>query len=189
VIILLPIYTQTVLGLDTLKTGLLLLPGGLLMGLLAPPVGRLYDKVGPAPLVVPGTVLTAASLWSLTFMNEHTPVAFLLAAHLVLSVGLALTFTPLFSASLGALPSHLYAHGSALIGTVQQVSGAAGTALFIAVMAAGAARLGASGLQLVAATAGGIREAFVWGAVISTLAVVAACFLKKPAGEAVPSPH
>ena len=54
VIILLPMYLQNVRGLDTLATGLMLLPGGLLMGLLAPFVGRLFDKVGPRPLMIPG---------------------------------------------------------------------------------------------------------------------------------------
>ena len=53
-IILVPLYTQRVLGLDLLATGLLLLPGGLLMGLLAPPVGRAYDRVRPRPLLLPG---------------------------------------------------------------------------------------------------------------------------------------
>ena len=53
-IILLPLYMQNVLGLDALQTGLLLLPGGLLMGLLGPFVGRLYDRFGPTVLRGPG---------------------------------------------------------------------------------------------------------------------------------------
>ena len=56
-IILLPLYLQNVLGLSTLQTGLLLLPGGLLMGFLGPRVGRLYDRLGPTPLLVPGMVI------------------------------------------------------------------------------------------------------------------------------------
>src|SRR5690606_865713 len=58
-IILLPIYTQNVVGLDTLQTGLLLLPGGLIMGLMGPVVGRLYDRVGPTVLAVPGSILVS----------------------------------------------------------------------------------------------------------------------------------
>ena len=54
VIIVLPLYLQHVLHLTTLATGLILLPGGLIMGLAAPFVGRLYDRFDPRVLVVPG---------------------------------------------------------------------------------------------------------------------------------------
>ena len=60
VIILLPIYMQNVMGLDVLTTGLLLLPGGLVMGLLAPTVGRIYDRIGPTALLVPGSRSSSA---------------------------------------------------------------------------------------------------------------------------------
>jgi DHA2 family lincomycin resistance protein-like MFS transporter len=134
VFILLPIYLQNVLGLTTLQTGLLLLPGGLIMGLCAPTVGSLFDRYGPMPLVVPGAILFSILMWSLTFVQQNTPFWMLLIAHIVLSIGLALMFTPLFTASLGALPPNFYSHGSAMIGTTQQVAGAAGTALFVAIM-------------------------------------------------------
>ena len=75
----------------------------------------------------------------------------LLIAHLVLSVGLALMFTPLFTVSLGALPPNLYSHGSAMIGATQQVAGAAGTALFVAVMTLQTAKLAAGGADPTAA--------------------------------------
>jgi DHA2 family lincomycin resistance protein-like MFS transporter len=132
-------------------------------------------------LILPGSALVSAVMWGMAFMNEFTHVGWLLAAHIVLSIGLALMFTPLFSASLGSLPPKLYSHGSAVIGTIQQVAGAAGTALFIALMANQMAALTASGLSEIASTAGGIRTAYLWGAVISTFAVVAAFFVRKPA--------
>lgn len=178
--ILLPIYLQHVLGLDTLQTGLLLLPGGLLMGLLAPPVGKLYDRRGPTLLIVPGTIMVSAVCWGMTLVSEHTAIGWLLAAHLLLSVGLALVFTPLFTAGLGSLPPKLYSHGSALVGTVQQLAGAIGTALFVALLAWRSAALAATGISVEAATAGGIRVAFMCGAVLSTVAMAAAFFVRKP---------
>lgn len=177
-IILLPIYAQTVLRLTTLQTGLLLLPGGLLMGLLAPPVGRAYDRFGPRVLLVPGTVAVSVSAWGFTTLTATSSPWLLLASHVTLSIGLAFIFTPLFSASLGSLPPHLYAHGSAVVATVQQVAGAAGTALFVTVMTAQAATLTGGGSSAIRAMAGGVHSAFLIGAVISLLAIPAALALR-----------
>ena len=140
-IILLPIYLQNVLGLSTLQTGLLLLPGGLLMGLLGPHVGRLYDKMGPIRLMVPGVIVVSAVLWAMTLLGPTTWVGYILAGHVVMSIGFAFLFTPLFTTSLSSVKPSLYSHGSAVIGTVQQVAGAAGVALFVALMSARATTL------------------------------------------------
>jgi len=180
-VILLPIYLQDVLGLDTLQTGLLLLPGSLLMGLMGPLVGRLYDRAGPVPLLVPGAIIVSAVMWALTLVDQHTSIMALLIGHVAICVGLALVFTPLFTASLSSVPMHLYAHGSAVLGSVQQVAGAAGVALFVALMSLEAAGLLAAGQAPQAALAGGVRLAFLCGAVLSLGAVVAACFVRRPA--------
>ncbi|MFP7833825.1 MDR family MFS transporter [Marisediminicola sp. LYQ134] len=179
-IILLPIYTQTVLGLDSLRAGLLMAPGGLTMGLLAPFVGRIYDRMGPTTLLVTGSIIVSAVLWSMTMLDESSAVWMVLVAHVVLSVGLALLFTPLFTSALGSLRPSLYSHGSAIVGTVQQVAAAAGTALFIAVMSGQIERLTAGGTSEIIATASGIQTAFLYGAIISLFAIPAAFFVRKP---------
>ncbi len=181
VIIVLPLYLQHVLHLDTLSTGLILLPGGLIMGLAAPFVGRIYDRFDPRVLVVPGAILVSLVLWGLTMVTETTPVGLVIAAHVTMSLGLAMMFTPLFTAGLGAVPPHLYSHGSAILGTIQQVGGAAGTALLIAVLTLQATVLASGGASADAAQAGGIRGAFVAGAIISLFGVVGSFFIRKPA--------
>ena len=64
------------------------------MGLLAPTVGRLYDRVGTTPLLVPGTIIVSAVLWALTLVDQNTPVWAVVTGHIVISLGLALVFTP-----------------------------------------------------------------------------------------------
>jgi MFS transporter, DHA2 family, lincomycin resistance protein len=181
-IILLPIYLQNVLGLSTLQTGLLLLPGGLLMGLLGPSVGRLYDKAGPIRLMVPGVIVVSGVLWAMTLLGPSTWVGYILAGHVVMSVGFAFLFTPLFTTSLSAVKPSLYSHGSAVIGTIQQVAGAAGVALFVALMSARAATLAAHGLVPVDALSGGVRAGFLCGAIISLFAVACVFFVQRPPG-------
>jgi MFS transporter, DHA2 family, lincomycin resistance protein len=182
-IILLPIYLQNVLRLSTLQTGLLLLPGGLLMGLLGPHVGRLYDKAGPIRLMVPGVIVVSAVLWAMTLLGSATWAGYILAGHVVMSVGFALLFTPLFTLSLSSLKPNLYSHGSAVIGSIQQVAGAAGVALFVALMSARATALAARGLAPVDALTGGIQSGFLCGAVVSLFAVACVFFVQKPSGQ------
>jgi DHA2 family lincomycin resistance protein-like MFS transporter len=179
-IIVLPIYLQNVLSLSTLQTGFLMLPGGLLMGLLGPPVGRQYDRIGPAKLVVPGLALVAAVLWAMTLMGPSTWVGNILIGHIVISVGFALLFTPLFTVSLSSVRPELYSHGSAVLGSIQQVGGAAGVALLVALMAAQSAAVGAAGASAIDALTAGIRAAFLGGAIIATCGFACVFFVRRP---------
>lgn len=181
VIILLPLFMLGVLGLDPVIAGLVLLPGGILMGVAAPFVGTLFDRFGPRPLLVPGSILVSAVIWTLSTLSESTPVWFIIAAHIVMSMGLALLFTPLFTSSLGAVSPKFYSHASATLSTLQQLAGAAGTALFVTVLASQTAALTLAGAAADAAAAGGTRAAFLVGGIISLFAIVGAFFVKKPA--------
>jgi len=179
-LILLPIYLQNALGLSTLTTGLMLLPGGLTMGLLAPVVGRLFDRVGPRPLVAPGALVASGALWGMTSLDAQSGQAHVVALHVVLSVGLAFMFTPLLTSALGSLPQQLYSHGSAIVGTVQQVAGAAGTALFVTVMTRASTASDADGIPAAEAVAEGVHAALMWGGAISAAAVLVALAVRRP---------
>jgi len=191
-IFLLPIYTQQVLGIEPALSGLLLVPGSLLMGVAGPIIGRLYDRVGPRPLILPGAIVVSAALWGFyALLGVGTPWGLVLGLHIFLSVGLAFMFTPLFTSSMAALNPRLYSYGSATIATVQQLAGAAGTALFVALFTIG--QLGAGGESGgAAAEAVGVHNAFMAGAIISLLAIVAAFFVPKPVEfdhEGAAAPH
>jgi DHA2 family lincomycin resistance protein-like MFS transporter len=180
-LIVLPIYMQTVLGLSTLTTGLLLLPGGLAMGLLAPIVGRVYDRVGPRPLLPVGAVVISVALWAMAaVLGTDTPTFMIPIMHVLLFTGLAFTFTPLFSAGLGALQPNLYSHGAAILNTVQQVMGGVGTALFVTLMAATAAGPLAAGASVAVANAAGVHAAFLAGGIISLAGIIASFFVRRP---------
>ncbi|MHA3723218.1 DHA2 family efflux MFS transporter permease subunit [Leucobacter sp. HY1910] len=188
-LILLPIYVQSVLGYNTLQTGLLMLPGGLLMGLLGPFVGRLVDSKGAQFVLIPGTLITALALWSMGLFTDTTPLAQVLGTHLGLSLGLAGVFTPLFTVSLGSLDTKLASHGSALISTAQQVAGAAGTALFVTVMTLVSVQAAGSPQAVDPHDlAAGTRAAFLLGGAVSTIGFVLAFFVQDPAHTKDPAP-
>ncbi|MDT0169107.1 DHA2 family efflux MFS transporter permease subunit [Pseudarthrobacter sp. BRE9] len=172
-VILLPLYLQEVRGLGSLETGLALLPGGLAMGLLGPVIGRAFDKVGPLPLTITGSILMVVTLWQFSMLDAGTPVWWIVTLHVGLSFGLALLFTPAFTTGLNPLPPHLYSHGSAIMSTTQQVAGAAGTALLVSIFA------------VVSATSGlvaGMSAAFLTATVIALAAVVLSAMMRKTEG-------
>ena len=186
---LLPQYLQNVAGLNALESGLILLPGSVLMGVLGPLMGRVYDARGTRPLLIPGTILVSAALFYYSTVGEHTVWWVLIIVQAAMSVGLAMSFTPLFSASLGSLPRSLYSHGSAVLNTLQQVGGAAGVAVltvtYSAILHAGEAE----GLETAAAGAPGARMAFLIAAIISLAAVALSAFVRKPADDIAGGVH
>ena len=175
--ILLPMYLQEVRGLSPLQTGLLVMPGGLAMGLLGPTVGRVFDRFGGRVLVVPGAVGLVVALAGLAQVDATTPYAFVLGVHVLLSVALAGVFTPVFTLGLGSLPAHLYSHGSSMLGTLQQVAAAFGTALVVTVMTARATSLAEGGTDEVGSLLGGLQSAFLVGAVVSVAVIAIAVLL------------
>jgi DHA2 family lincomycin resistance protein-like MFS transporter len=186
-LIVLPIYLQDVLDASTLTTGLILLPGGLVMGLLAPFVGRAYDRVGPRPLVLPASLVVIVAMVLLAMVGESTAKGFVIAAHVVLSIGLALMFTPLLTTALGAVPPQRYSHGSAIVSTAQQVAGAAGAAVFITIMTRGATAASDDGAGDVQALAEGVQHAMLAGVVLAVLCAIVAFFLRRPAPPQPPA--
>lgn len=185
-IVLLPIFLQRVQELNTLTVGLMLLPGGLLQGLAAPFVGRLFDKVGPRPLLIPG--LAAVTVGILVLSRVPEQIWPIVAGHIIMSVGLAFVFTPLFTTALGSLPRHLYPHGSAIVGTVQQVAGAAGAALMVSIMARISAGTIADGGTALEGISAGTSFAFTISAVLAVITVAIAFFVRRAPEEAAASP-
>ena len=171
--ILLPLYLQTVLHVNTFVTGLAVLPGGLVLGLLGRPVGALYDKIGARPLVIPGAFAMAVSLWLLAALGPDSPLVEVIGIHVLLMAALGLMMTPLFTDGLGDLPEHLYSHGSAIMATLQQVMGALGTTLFVAV-ATLATVGGAAGPD-----ANGLRAAFMVAGALGVIGAVGSLFVRK----------
>jgi DHA2 family lincomycin resistance protein-like MFS transporter len=147
------------------------------MGLLGPVIGRVFDKVGPLPLTVSGSAMLVLALFQFSLLDAGTPVVWIVTLHVGLSLGLALIFTPAFTTGLNPLPPHLYSHGSAIMSTLQQVAGAAGTALLVSIYAVVSA-----GAGMVA----GMHAAFLTASVIAVAAVVLAAMMRKTAAVGHP---
>lgn len=179
----LPLYLQGSLLVTALVTGLVLLPGGILEGALSPFAGRIFDRFGPRPLIIPGMIVVMGSLFWLSTVTEHTSVWVVVTIHVLFSIGLAGLFTPVMTTALGSLPTHLYGHGSAILNTLQQLAGAAGTAIMITIYSNVSARSLAEGATEPAALADGAGAAFLTSAVLAVVALIFSLFVTRvPAG-------
>ncbi|MEF9622625.1 DHA2 family efflux MFS transporter permease subunit [Streptococcus dysgalactiae] len=131
---LMPIYIQNIRGLTALQSGLLLLPGGLLMGILAPITGRLFDKIGGKPFAVLGMLLIVVSSLFLSRLDAQSTSLTISFLFSMLMTGNALILTPLTTSAMNALPLSLIPHGSAMNSATRQLFAAIGTAIFVSLM-------------------------------------------------------
>lgn len=132
--ILTPIYVQTLRGISPMDAGLMMLPGAVIMALMSPITGKLFDKYGGRALAIIGLtimVITSYYFSKLTFDLSYT---YLIILYSLRMFGMSLVMMPVSTNGLNQLPKRFYPHGTAMNNTLQQVSGAIGTALLITVM-------------------------------------------------------
>jgi predicted MFS family arabinose efflux permease len=132
--LLLPIYVQTIRGISPLDTGLLLLPGALLMAIMSPIIGRLFDKFGGRTLAIVGLLITTITTYYFSKLTLTTPYNYLVILHAVRMLGISMVMMPVSTNGLNQLPTSLYPHGTAMNNTINQVSAAIGTALLVTAM-------------------------------------------------------
>jgi DHA2 family lincomycin resistance protein-like MFS transporter len=186
-LIILPMYLQNVRGLTPLAAGAMMLPGGLVLGAMSPITGRLFDRLGVRRLAPVGLVIMLATLIGFANLATSTPYSMVVALHAGFMFGVSMVMMPVMTNGLNQLPSSLYAHGSAIVNTVQQVSAAFGTALLVTVMARATEsylRQASSGAEQAALAANqGVVEAFTVSAVLACAALVLSLFMKRVSTE------
>ena len=132
--ILTPLYVQTVRGIGPLDAGLLMLPGAIIMGLMSPITGRLFDKYGPRALAVTGLTITVVMTYLLSRLGVNDGYYYIMALYTIRMFGISMVMMPIMTNGLNELPMHANPHGTALNNTLQQVSGAIGSALLLTFM-------------------------------------------------------
>lgn len=183
--ITLPVFMQNALLMTAFTAGLTLMPGGIVNGIMAPISGKLFDKFGPRVLVIPGLVLILIAIWLFTGIEATTTSGYIVALHIVLMIGISLVMMPAQTTGLNQLPRHLYPHGTAIMNTLSQVSGAIGTALFITVMSRGTKGYLKSSAdptnpaEAVNGLVAGMQDAFTLAFMIGIAALVLGFFIKR----------
>ncbi|NRF93518.1 DHA2 family efflux MFS transporter permease subunit [Paenibacillus frigoriresistens] len=132
--ILLPIYLQNIRGFTPLQSGLLMLPGALLMGVMSPISGALFDRIGARPLAVIGLIITAFTTWEFSKLTSDSTYNHILLMYTARMFGMSFMMMTVQTAGLNQIPLRLASHATAMSNTTRQIAGSIGTALLVTVM-------------------------------------------------------
>lgn len=133
--VILPLYMQNMLEFNALHSGLVLLPGAILMGLMNPVTGYLFDKFSGKWLARIGLFLLTLTTFAFTNLTLTTSFTYLATMNAVRMVAISMVMMPMTTLALNQLPESLIPHGTAMNNIFRQTSGAIGTAIFVTVMA------------------------------------------------------
>jgi EmrB/QacA subfamily drug resistance transporter len=195
--ILTPIYVQTVRGISPFHAGLLMLPGAIMMAIMSPITGRLFDKYGARVLATVGLSITVMTTYLFHNLSVDTSFYHIMMLYTTRMLGMSLVMMPVMTNGLNQLPMSANPHGTAMNNTLQQISGAIGTAVLVTVMnnrmetkgTELAAQAAAAGKSLNSpevmkelaqqATLEGITFSFLVATFIAAVALVLALFMKR----------
>jgi len=132
--LLMPIYIQTIRGISPFESGLLMLPGAIIMGIMSPITGRLFDKFGARILAVIGLSITIFTTYLFSNLTMETSYGYLMFVYALRMFGMSMVMMPVMTNGINQLPPSMNPHATAMNNTLQQVSGAVGSALLVTLM-------------------------------------------------------
>lgn len=131
---LLPLFLQNVRGLSPIQTGILLIPEAVVMVIALPLVGRLYDRFGPRPLLVPGLIGLAYTMFRLNSLDVTTSDWELVKILMLRGLSLELIILPTFTLTLSEFSPAEVVRASALTQVVRQLFPALGIATLATIL-------------------------------------------------------
>lgn len=181
---ILPLYLQKALGYSSFTAALTMLPGALMNGIMAPVSGKILDKKGPFLLLLVGFALVSITVF--IFSAFSCPLYMVLLLYTAFMFGASMLAMPAQTHSLNQVAKPYNADATAIINTLQQLSGALGTALSSSIFTATTEALLASGpdtsgLFQAQAVAIGTQETFFFLFFLSLLGLYLALNTRKSA--------
>ena len=123
-----PVFMQQGQGLTALEAGLRILPQALVVAVMMPIAGRLYDKVGPRWLAAIGLAVSAYGTYLLCDINPAMTEGDIMLWTCVRAAGMGLAMMPIMTGGIASLPMSKVNQGSAWNNVSRQVAGALGLA-------------------------------------------------------------
>lgn len=120
---ILPLFLQNIRGYTAMETGIIMLPAAIVVGILMPISGSIFDKFGAKPIVIPGLIILALSSYELsTLINMNSSRNLIIFTLCMRSVGLGLSMMPISTAGMNVIPPNMVGKASALSNTIRQIA-------------------------------------------------------------------
>ncbi len=185
--LLIPLYVQNSLSLSALLSGLVIMPGAIINGIMSVFTGKFYDKYGPRPLIYTGfTILTITTIM-LCFLHTDTSYTYLIVVYAIRMFSVSLLMMPINTTGINSLRNEEISHGTAIMNFGRVMAGSLGTALMVTLMSFGAKIFLSTSPSHLTATeikqqsiAIGVDISFAFVAVLVMAAYVIALFIREP---------
>ncbi|HWK25550.1 MAG TPA: MFS transporter [Solirubrobacter sp.] len=172
------LYMQQVLGYDALEAGVAYLPLAVGIIVSAGLASGLVTRFGVKPALVSGLALVAIGLyWFAQISPNGTYVGDILFPALIFALGLGFAFVPMMVAASAGVEPHEAGLASGLINTSQQVGGALGLAVLVAIANARTDSLAEAGSRMPVALTEGFQAALTVGAGVAIAGALLALLL------------
>lgn len=175
--LILPMYLENIRGSSAFNTGLALMPGAIVMGIMNPITGKLFDKFGARYLALSGLLILTIGTFGLSFLSMNTPIAYIIIVYALRMLGISMLMMPLTTSGLNSLHRDLYAHGNAANNTLRQVAGSIGTSIIVTLMSKASLSSGIS--NPIKAQIYGMNISFACTAALSLIGLIIAFFVVK----------
>jgi len=137
---LLPLFMQVMLGFSATQSGLALMPRSLVMLLVMPIVGRIYNIVSPRLVVAIGILLFAYTAWLMGHYTLETGTRDIVHVLMIQGVAFSCLFIPLTTMALSTIPRHRMPDATGLNSLLRQTGGSIGLAIFATLLSRYATR-------------------------------------------------
>ncbi|MFR0608915.1 DHA2 family efflux MFS transporter permease subunit [Limosilactobacillus mucosae] len=132
--LVLPLYLQIVHGMSAFHSGLTLLFGAVMMGVMSPITGSLFDRYGARRLAMTGMFVLTVGTLPFAFLTRETSIFDVVFLYAVRMFGISMVMMPVTASGMNALPFNMISHGTAVNNTIRQVASSMGSAILISVL-------------------------------------------------------
>lgn len=189
--IVMPMYLQGPMAFSAKVAGMILLPGALLNGAMSPVMGRIFDKIGPRKMIIPGMFVLCGVMIFYSTIHPGISVYIFVVVYMILMVSISMIMMPSHTNAINQLPKRLYPHGTAIGNMIQPIAGAMGISIFVSIMTHGQKKAlegvhHPTTAQINAALTSGVHHAYWFAIALTVIGLITALFITKstaPEGE------